>query len=254
MVRTPVGAVILASSETGFLSTSQLGTQSPALAEIAGVPLVRRVVRAAAECEVLSPLVVVGGEESSHVPFGADVALPSSGSPVQDILAALTRCQQQHRALLLPGNLPFITSEEILLFLESANESAEVVYPLVPRELCEQAFSEFRLSYLRLAEGEVVMGNGLIVAPDRLIEKPKLLDRVVQLRREPWRIATMVNPLVLLAFNAGRLSLEGLSQAVENALGLCVSVTIVNAPGIAVCVRKPIDLRRVRQLEDKQQP
>ena len=248
MAETTIGAVILATRETGFTAASELGEQSAPIVEIAGQTLVERVVAVAHATEGIGLVVVVGGEESPAAPFGADLDLPASDSPAANLLAGLMVCEDCSHAVLLPGNLPFLTRGELERFLSAAVDTrADVVYPMVPREACEAAFPELRRHCFRLAEGEVTGGNALFVNRQALVADPELIERAVQIRREPWRLALVVNPLMVLSFNAGRLGLRDIAQAAEKAMGLTAAAVIVDAPGLAIDVRKPIDLRVARE-------
>jgi hypothetical protein len=246
--QTAIGAVILATRETGFTAPSELGEQSAPLVEIAGRPLVRRVVETVQGSEQVGRVVVVGGEESPDAPFGADVGLPASDSPAANILAGLMVCDKCEHTLLLPGNLPFLMRAELEALLSAGlDAAAEVVYPLVPRDACEAEFPGLRRHGFRLAEGEVAGGNALLVRTATFLANPQLVEEAVRIRREPWRLALMVNPLMVLSFNAGRLGLRDIAQAAETAMGVTAAAVIVKAPGLATPVRKPIDLKVARE-------
>jgi len=248
LVQDNLYAVVLATRETGFTAPSELGEQSAPLIEIGGKLLVQRVVEAARGSSRIGRVVVVGGGESSSAPFGADEALPADDSPEANILVGLMACGSCRRVVLLPGNLPFVTAGDLATFVSTAEATgADVVYPMLLRGACEAAFPDLRRTYFRLAEGEVTGGSALLVDRERLIARPEIIEQAAQIRREPWRLAMMVNPLVLLSFNAGRMSLRDISKAAEKALGVPAAAVIVDAPSLAMDVRKPIDLKAARE-------
>ncbi len=241
-------AVVLATRETGFTAPSELGEQSAPLVEIGGKTLVQRVVDAARGSTHAGRVVVVGGEEPAAAPFGADLDLPACDSPDATILAGLMICHDCSHVVLLPGNLPFVVPADLDAFVEAAAATgADVVYPMLLRGACEAAFPELRRTYFRLAEGEVTGGSALYVNRDRLVARPEIIAQAVQIRREPWRLAMLVNPLVLLSFNAGRMALRDISEAAERAMGVSAAAIIVEAPSLAMDIRKPIDLRAARE-------
>ena len=241
-------AVVLATRETGFTAPSELGEQSAPLVEIGGRTLVQRVIDAARGSGQVHRVAVVGGQESAAAPFGADIDLPACESPDANILAGLMICEECSHVVLLPGNLPFLTAGHLEAFVGVAEGAgADVVYPMLLRESCETAFPELRRTYFRLAEGEVTGGSALYVNRDRLVTRPETIEQAVQIRREPWRLAMLVNPLVLLSFNAGRMSLRDISEAAERAMGVSAAAVIVEAPSLAMDIRKPIDLKVARE-------
>jgi GTP:adenosylcobinamide-phosphate guanylyltransferase len=243
-----LAAVVLATRETGFTAPAELGEQSAPLVEIGGQLLVQRVVDAARGSTRIERVVAVGGEESPEAPFGADEGLPTGDSPDADILAGLTACEGCGQVVLLPGSLPFVRAGDLDAFIAAAEGTgADVVYPMLLRSACEAAFPEFRRSYFRLAEGEVTGGSALCVSRDRLVARPEIIEQAAQIRREPWRLAMMVNPLVLLSFNAGRMSLRDISQAAQKAMGVSAAAILVDTPSLAMDVRRPIDLKAARE-------
>jgi len=58
----------------------------------------------------------------------------------------------------------------------------------------------------------------------------------------------MVNPLVLLSYKSGRLSVRDIAGAAEKALGLRAAAIPIDAPGLATDIRKPYDLRVARKM------
>jgi len=245
---TSIAAVILATRDTGITAPSELGDQSAPLVEIAGKTLVQRVVEAARESTHVRQVVVVGGQESPASPFGADLDLPASDSPAANLLAGLLIAESCTHAVLMPGSLPFLTPAELDLFLSAALDTgADIVYPMVPRASCQAAFPDLRRHYFGLAEGEVTAGCALFANRVRLAARPEIIEQAVQLRREPWRLALLVGPLMVLSFSAGRLGLRDIGQAAQKALGLSAAAILVDAPGLAMDVRKPIDLKAARE-------
>ena len=57
----------------------------------------------------------------------------------------------------------------------------------------------------------------------------------------------MVNPLVLLSFSMGRLSLAEIGEAAGRAAKLQAAAVLVDAPGLAADVRRPIDVRVAKE-------
>ena len=244
MSESKVGAVVLATRDTGFGNPVEFGGDPPALVEVGGEPMVARVVRAAADAASVGVVVLIGGDDA----LGADQHIPTTGDAAADMAAGLAALDGCRHALVVPGNIPFTRGAEIEAFICAANDgSTQVAYPLVTKQGCEASFPELRRTYFRLSEGELTGGNALFVDVPTFLADPEIIGKAAQLRREPWKLATMVNPLVLLKFNSGKMGCRDIGDLAQKALGLRAAVVPINAPGLATDIQKPLDLNVARK-------
>ena len=238
----------MATADTGFGASSTSDGQVPALQEISGEPLVSRVVRACGEASRVERSVVIGEQDAPGAPFGADDMVEAAASPADNIqrgLAALNGCEV---AVVLPGDVPFVSGAEIDAFIAAARaRDAQMAYPLVSRPTYEATFPEFSRTYFRLSEGELTGGDALFLHVPTFVSNAAILEEAMELRNEPWKLALAVNPMVLLSYRSGGLSLPDIEEAVRKVLGVQGAAVIVEAPGLATEVRKPIDLRSARE-------
>ena len=242
-----VGAIILATADTGFGDPAGPGSRPSSLVDVAGEPLARRVVRAVREATSIGPVVVVCDPGATDK-LGADQELPSGGALAEDMLAALTAVRGCDHAVIVPGDVAFVTGAEIDAFVAAVlARGVQTAYPMVPRGVCEAAFPGIRRTYFRLAEGELTGANALYVHVPTFLGNPLIIGQAVELRREPWRLAMMVDPRVLFAYAAGHLSLGTIEAAAGKALGIRLGVLVLEAPGLATDIQKPIDLRAARE-------
>jgi len=242
-----VGAIILATADTGFGDPATPGSRPSSLVEVAGEPLARRVVRAVREATSIGPVVVVCDPGATDT-LGADQEVSGSGVLAEDMLGALTAVRECGHAVILPGDVAFVTGPEIDAFVTAAlARGVQTAYPMVPRGVCEAAFPDIRRTYFRLAEGELTGASALYVEVPTFLGNPLIIAEAVEIRREPWRLAMMVDPRVLFAYTAGRLSVTTIEAAAEKALGIRMGVLVLEVPGLATDIQKPIDLRAARE-------
>jgi hypothetical protein len=205
-------------------------------------------VHACREAATVDEVVLVGGQGVPGAPFAADRHLDGTDSAATDIQRALGALDGCSSAVVVPGDVPFASSTEIDTFVEAATaRQAQMAYPLVARASYEAAFPELRRTYFRVAEGEVTGGNALFLDVPTFLNNGEILAEAMELRNDPWRLAPMLGPLVLLALGQSGLSLSHIESAVQKALGIRGAAVIVEAPGLATDIRKPIDLRYARQ-------
>ena len=241
-------AIILATPDTGFGTPEAPSGQASSLQEAGGEPLVSRVVRACRASASIEKVVVISGQDAPGAPFGADEhleALPLPADSIQQGLSTLNGCGS---AVVLPGDVPFLSGDEIDAFVAAAaDREAQMGYPLVPRASCEAAFPDLRQTYFRLTEGELTGGNALFIDVPTFLSNDQILVQAMELRNEPWKLALAINPLILLSYRAGGLALAEIESAAQKALGIRGAAVIVDAPGLATDIRKPIELRAARR-------
>jgi hypothetical protein len=179
---------------------------------------------------------------------GADRCVAGGESPTDSIRSGMEALDGCEHAVLVPGNLPFLSSAELnALVAQARAEAADIVYPFVPLAACEAEFPELRRTGFRLAEGELTPASALFVHVRTCLDRLEALQQAVDIRHEPWRLARMVSPTMVLAFATGRLGLRDIAEAAQRALGLAVAMIVVNAPGLATDIRKPIDVKVARE-------
>lgn len=239
--------MVLATADTGFGGCCSAGDQSSSLHVIGGEPLISHVVRACLAAASVEQTLVVGAPDAAGAPFGAEGLLEAGGSPASDIQRALAALDGCSSAVVLPGDVPFVSGAEIDAFISAAAaRGAQMAYPLVARAAYEAAFPDVRRTYFRVAEGEVTGGNALFLDVPTFRDNGQILGEAMELRNEPWRLAAMMGPLALLALGRGGISLSQIESAVQDALGIRGAAVIVEAPGLATDIRKPVDLRYAR--------
>jgi hypothetical protein len=113
--------------------------------------------------------------------------------------------------------------------------------------VCEARFPDFRRTYHRLEEGELTGGNALLVHVPTFLREGDIISEAVALRREPWRLALQVDPLILFSYTAGRLSTTHIEEAVRKALGIRAAALVLDVPGLATDIQKPIDVKAARE-------
>lgn len=241
-------AIILATPDTGFGAPEGSDGRASSLQEAGGEPLVSRVVRACRASASVGKVAVIAEPDAAGAPFGADEHLEALPLPADSIQHGLSTLNGQGSAVILPGDVPFVSGDEIDAFVAAAaGREAQMGYPLVPRASCETAFPDLRQTYFRLTEGELTGGNALFIDVPTFLSNDQILVQAMELRNEPWKLALAINPLILLSYRSGGLGLAQIESAAQKVLGVRGAAVIVDAPGLATDVRKPIELRAARQ-------
>ncbi|MEW6184023.1 MAG: nucleotidyltransferase family protein [Bacillota bacterium] len=243
-----IPALVLA----GAPNAGRLKEVSPAafeaLIDLNGRPLAAHVIEALLATPAVERIVVVGPEALGNA-FTSDriLFLPPREGLLENLAAGLDALSAAPRVLVVTSDIPLLTPEAVLDFLELCKDSqVDVFYPVIPREEVEKTFPGVKRTYVRFREGCFTGGNIGLVDPKAL---GKCLDRAgdfVRLRKKPFRLALVVGPCFLCRFLLGRLSLRQAEKRVCHLLGLRGRVVVSSSSEIGVDVDKPSDLELVK--------
>ncbi|WP_300579189.1 NTP transferase domain-containing protein [Phenylobacterium sp.] len=138
--------------------------------------------------------------------------------------------------------------EWVRAFLAQIPDEAEIAALLAPEALVRAAAPDGKRTYLAFRDGRYSGCNLFYLRSEAALGAVALWRQVEARRKQPWKIAALLGPGMLLAYLAGRLTLD---QAVAR-LGrkAAVRACAVRTPyGLAaVDVDKPADLDLVRRL------
>lgn len=245
-------ALVLAGSrgEPDALS-AYAGVSHKGLIELGGATLLERVVTALSQAGAAHIGVstadgaIIALTEKIKVAATLE-ALPASPSPSLSV-------RQGAEALGLPVLVTtvdhaLLQPEWVIRFLADIPQGADVAALLAPEAAVRAAAPQTQRSYMRFADGRYSGCNLFYLRNARALNVIDLWRHIETHRKQPWKIAAMLGPAMLLGYLTGRLTLD---QAVAR-LGAKAAVTAaaVRTPyGLAaVDVDKPADLDLVRQI------
>lgn len=250
----PLHALVLAGTRAGgdALCLSE-GVDSKAVIDIAGQPMLSRVLRALAASRAgLVPWVLglegVGLRQAADGMDCQPVTAQGRG-PASSLLAALNG-QVSVPLLVTTCDHALLTPEMIDMFVEKSLQSgADLTVGLADRATIEAAYPETRRTYLRLGGDELSGCNLFYLATPQALAVIRFWQAVEQDRKKPWRIAWRFGPLTALRI---LLSRRGGAAAVfallSRRLGARVAPVILPFAEAAIDVDKPGDLALVREI------
>lgn len=244
-------AVILAGGEASPEFQQKSGVKKRCLVRHDERTLLETAVDALRTSGVVDSIVVVGDVPP---PEGVQVRPEGTGF-VENLFRGLEACRAADMALVSTSDMPFIDGEVVKGFVEGARElDADLVYPIVPVELCRQAYPRLRRTSLALREGTFTGGNMVLLRPDVFLQRRRHIEAAYALRKSPFRIAMMLGPWVALsvglgvALRVGVASLPQLERAVSRMLHAEARALILEAPAIATDVDRVEDLEVLQSL------
>lgn len=248
-----VTAVVLAGGDAGDALARSVGAPAKALVPLKGRPLGAYVLDALRAAQSVRRIVWVGAADaamrrlvSCRVPGGARLV----DSLALGIGAALPDLGEDERVLVVTADVPWLRGPSVDRFVREAGRDHDLVYPVIGREACESAFPGMRRTWIRLAEGEVTGGNVLLGRPKALVAALPWVDRVTRARKEPWRLAAMVGPDVVVRLASRRASLPYLEGRVRDLLGVEVRALRSDDASLGTDVDRLEHLPRTLDLTD----
>ena len=173
-------------------------------------------------------------------------ALPASPSPS---LSA----SQGARALGLPVLVTtvdhaLLQAQWVEQFLADIPPQADVAALLAPEAVVRAAAPDTQRSYMKFRDGGYSGCNLFYLRNERALAVIDLWRQVEAHRKQPWKIAAMLGPRMLISYVLGRLTLDDAVRRLGRKAG--VEAAAVRTPfGLAaVDVDKPADLDLVRRL------
>jgi len=246
-------ALILAGSRAGSADPVALaeGVAHKALVEVAGQPMLARVVNALRAAGIERIAVSADAAEVVRMArdLGAEVLAPDagpSGSVARGfaVLGAPMLVTTADHALLQP--------QWIRQFMADTPADADVAVLLARREAVEAALPESKRTWLRFADGQWSGCNLFLLATPRAQNALATWNQVEADRKRPWRIAARLGPGTLWNYLRGRLSLQQVLGRLGDRIGVRAAA-VAAADGLAaVDVDKLQDLHQVRQISGGQ--
>jgi len=201
----------------------------------------------------MEALILAGGR-SEHLPVPHKADLPFDGrTMLEHVAGALAQVQGVERVTivrdagptlldnLLGGlrqlgvptrshvlisscDIPFLTPAGVEDFLRQCDPKADVCYPIIAREICEERFPGVRRTYARLREGTFTGGNLFVVRAGAMPALADRLERIFARRKSPLKLAGELGALLTVQFLfsmwLGTLSIAKLEGHVAKLTGL----------------------------------
>lgn len=229
------------------------GAPGKVLAEVAGRPILARVLDAIAGTKAVGSVTVVcpAGRPYRDVLAAAAIEQrvePAAG-PAASVLSALSGRDGHAPVLVVTGDHALLESAWLERFAAGAEASgADAVVGVVDAERVRARFPASRRTRYRFSDVAVCGTNLFWFAGDRGHRAIAQWRAFEAHRKRPWRVIAKLGPINLLRYATGRLTLEQATGRLSRRLGVAVAAVFVDAPEAAVDVDTVADLRLVRAL------
>jgi len=246
-----IDAILPAGGRIGSEFAAQAGAHVKALIPLDGKTVLERTIEALRATGCVERIVVIGPEEIAEHPASkeADAVLPEGGNsgPANIIrgLQWLHEADGQHaeRVMVVTTDLPFLTPQGIVAFLDSCDPNADICAPLVSKETFESRYPGSGNEYVSLADGRWTMGCVFLVDPEAILRNRLLIERVFSVRKSQLGMARLLGLGFILRFATGRLAITHIEERCGALLGCSSRAIRDSAPELAYDIDTPEEWR-----------
>jgi len=173
----------------------------------------------------------------------------SEGGLLENVARGVEQLIDSDRVLLATCDIPLISSQAIEDFLDRCgNRSAQVYYPVVPREVVEKTYSNVQRTYVTFKEGEFTGGNLFLIDPRTVSSCMATGQQIFEARKSPLRLSKLIGMSFMLKFLLKMVTLKEAQEKVSDLLGVEGVVVVTSYPEVGVDVDKPSDLELVNKV------
>jgi GTP:adenosylcobinamide-phosphate guanylyltransferase len=228
-----VKAVITAGGRVGAHYAAVAGTSVKALAPVRGATMLERAIDALRGAGATQLAVIGGSEVYEACAAQIDRFVEESRSGGENLLRALRAWPLDGKPLLYAtSDLPYVTAAAIEDFIERTSTDSLALALSESVDFCER-FPGAPPSGITLA-GERVVNGGIFWIPSPAIDAlAGVATRFFDARKKPWRMASLVSPLVLVRYTLGRLSIAELEAISHRVLRVPTQAVRGCAPELA---------------------
>src|SRR6056297_3720452 len=213
------------------------------LIEIANKPMVQHVLEAVERVEVIENIIMVGPEKLNEVTSKEYNIIRPEGTLVNNIKIGIESLNENHHIIILTSDIPLVTSDIIKNFIKSCQKEKvhDLFYPVISKENNLKKYPEVQRTYVHLKEGVFTGGNMVLVSPDIIQGPLDWYDKILNLRKKPFKMSQMLGFKFIIKFIFRRLSVKEVEKRISNIIGHKCKALIIEYPEIGFDVDKPSD-------------
>jgi GTP:adenosylcobinamide-phosphate guanylyltransferase len=244
-------AVVLAGGPPDDVAALQPGAPNKAFVEIAGVPLVARVLQQLrASARIARIIVVAPPSAQGHPALRLADERRDDGARIRISLRnGLAGLPPDDPILVSTSDLPVLTVASIDDFIERARATdADVAYGCVEKRAHEAAFPGVPHTWARLRDGTYCGGGFIAIKPRALPQLERFIERLGAARKNPLQLASIFGWDVLARFAFGRLSIDAAERRASQILAAPVRAIVSPYAETAVNVDRAGDVAIAERL------
>jgi GTP:adenosylcobinamide-phosphate guanylyltransferase len=245
-----INVVILAGAPAGAEMVSEGENISRAMIKLGDKTMLAWVVDALKGASSVGKIVAVGDVAAD----GIDQIIKPGESLIENIKRGIDALGDCDNVLIVTSDIPLLTPEAVDDFIERAVPlDADLAYPIITKESCDERYPEFKRTYLKTAEGMFTGGNIMLVRPDFVEKNWQAIMNAYSARKKVVQLARMIGigaliRVLVAQFVPQVLKITLLEKAAGRMLDAKVAAVISSYPEIGEDVDKASDVEAMRKI------
>lgn len=242
-------AVILAGGENSGDLRKIAPYDSEALIIIGNYPMIYYVYKSLRQSQYIRNIVISGPVDALRNLLGREENLffVAAGDDVIESLANAARVLEEYgsteRLLVMPTDIPFITSTAIDDFIEKTETmDADIFYPVTTREVNEAKFPGVVRTYVKMKEGTFTGGNLFVLRRNVIRKSIDTAREIIARRKNPLALARVFGFTTVVRYIMGTLTLKQAEKRFQEVIGIKGRAIVSSYAEVGVDVDKPSDL------------
>jgi molybdopterin-guanine dinucleotide biosynthesis protein A len=246
-----VNAVVFAGGMNDDELTRLTSTRLKALISFRDSTLIQLMLENLREVSAVRHVAIVGDPEAFARKFELNPEydwLQEQGSFLNNLRVGLEALPPDEPALLTSCDIPLADSavfDNLLTMAE--NQEADIIYPIIRREVMEKRFPGARRTYVKLSDGTFTGGNAFLAFPKCLLDNMSTMEAVLDSRKSPMKLASLFGWSTLIKIILGRASLSELEKQASRVLDVSVKALPFPHAELGMDIDKCEDLEYARQ-------
>jgi GTP:adenosylcobinamide-phosphate guanylyltransferase len=242
-------AILLAGGESSAALKEISPYNNEALIIIGQYPMIYYVYQSLIQSPAIRNIVISGPVEALRNLFGKNDRLfftPSGKDAVSSFSNAIAELEQVNpteKILILPSDIPFITSAAIEDFILRCEDiDSDLYYPLTSQEVNEKKYPGVQRTYVKLKDGTFTGGNMIMIKHLAVHDALNKARELIARRKNPVAIIRFFGPAILFKYLFNQLSIEYAEKAFSDVFSLKGKAIVTPYAEIGIDVDKPSDL------------
>lgn len=207
-------------------------------------PMIVYVIEALKYSKVIDKIAVVGpAKELESLQSFVDIIVDSDDTLLNNVAAGVKYFQNDKMLLISTSDIPFLTGEAVEDFVrKSLDSNADICYPIVQKQTCDDAFPEAKRTYAHLKEGQFTGGNLIMLKPEILDRSLNIARQMIEYRKSPVNMSRVLGLPFLIRLLSGRLSIVEVENRLSRLLNIKGKAIITEYAEIGNDIDKPEDI------------
>jgi GTP:adenosylcobinamide-phosphate guanylyltransferase len=234
------------------------GMACKSLVPVAGIPMLERVIGALEASPSVDKIAVSLRDTNLLAEFdglnqavsgGRVTAVQAKDSPSRSVLHAAEQLGHPYPLLITTADHALLTAEMVDWFCtQSVQSGADVCAGLTSSRIILSRYPDSVRTYLKFRDGKYSGSNLFSLLTAEGIKGPEIWRQAEQHRKQPWKIARVFGPGLLISYLCRWLTLEDAFARIGVTVGLKVAPITMPFPEAAIDVDNPQDLEMVEEI------